>query len=127
MILHRAVAAGDAAVQRELLHGVAQIRATQPGERRQLLAKLARTLAALRRARGSTAAGRRARTLALQGFESTLKGVRSQLDFVENDSGNIEAATRDARRADRYLGRGADELRAAARLLGLRIGDINGY
>jgi hypothetical protein len=127
VILRRAVAAGDATVERELLHGVAQIRATRPDRRRQLQATLARTLAALRRARGSTPAGRRARELAIQGFESTLKGVQSQLDFVDNDRGNIEAATRDAKRADRFLRLGADRLRAAGRALGLRIGEINGY
>jgi hypothetical protein len=127
VILHRSVAAGDPAVQRELLRGVAQIRATKPDGRRVLQASLARTLAALRRTRGSTPAGRRAKELAIRGFESTLKGVQSQLDFVDNDRGNIEAATRDAKRADRFLSLGADRLRAAGRALGLRIGEINGY
>jgi hypothetical protein len=118
---------GDAAVERELLHGIAQIRAANPSERRALQAELRQTLARLRSARGSTAGGRRARALAIQGFEATLEGVKSQLDFSENDSGNIAAATRDAKRADRYLKLGASRLRAAGRALGIRVGALNGY
>jgi hypothetical protein len=110
-------------LERDLLRGVAQIRATY--DRRVLHAKLRGTLARVRSDRASTAAERRARTLAIQGFQSTLKGVRSQLDFIENDSGNIAAATRDAIRADRYLKRGAKSLRAAGQALGIRIGRIN--
>ena len=68
---------------------------------------------------------RRARELAIQGFELTRKGVRSQLDFSENDSGNVAAATRDAERADRYLTRGANRLRAAGLALGIQLGKLN--
>jgi Fic family protein len=109
----------DTSIKKHLLRGVAQIRTTR--DRAELHAKLVRTLASLRRDRASTAAERRARTLAIEGFEATLKGVRSQLDFVENDSGNVAAATRDARRADRYLALGASRLRAAGAALGIRI------
>jgi hypothetical protein len=56
-----------------------------------------------------------------------LRGVEAVIAFVENDSGNIAAATRDAKRADRFLKRGADQLRAAGRVLGTRIGDVDGY
>ena len=115
----------DTAVEQELLRGVAQIGATH--DRKKLRAQLTRTLTQLRRTRASTADGRRARKLAIQGFESTLEGVKSLIDFDENDSGNIEAATRDAKRADRYLKRGANQLRAAGAALGVRIGDLNGY
>ena len=115
----------DTAVKQELLRGVAQIRATN--DRRKLQALLTRTLARLRHTRGSTADGRRARELAVQGLESTLEGLKSLIDFDENDSGNIEAATRDAKRADRFLKRGANRLRAAGSALGIRIGDLNGY
>ena len=115
----------DASIKRHLLRGVAQIRTTRdPAE---LHAKLVRTLASLRRDHASTAAARRARRLAIEGFEATLKGVRSRLDFIENDSGNVAAATRDARRADRYLVRGADRLRAAGAALGLRLGRLTAY
>ena len=116
---------GDASVKREVLRGVAQIRSIH--DRRRLRAELKVTLARLRRTRGSTAAGRRARGLAIDGLESTLRGVESLIAFDENDSGNIAAATRDAKRADRFLRRGADQLRAAAQALGTRLGEVNGY
>ncbi|HEX3290543.1 MAG TPA: hypothetical protein VHR46_04055 [Gaiella sp.] len=84
-------------------------------------------VAQLRRTHGTTQSARRGRELALQGFAATLVGIRSQLDFSENDSGEVAAATRDAKRADLYLRRGAKRLRAAGRALGVRIGDLNGY
>jgi hypothetical protein len=115
----------DASIRHDLLKGVAQIRATH--DRKKLHAELTRVLARLHRDRGSTPATRRARELAIQGFEATLSGVRSQLDFDENDSGEVAAATRDAMRADRFLRRGADRLRAAGRTLGIRIGTLNGF
>jgi Fic family protein len=120
-----AEATADVSIKRHLLHGVAQMRATH--DRKKLRAALGRTLASLRRDEARTAAGRRGRLLAIEGFESTLEGVRSELDFIENDSGNIEAATRDAKRADRYLKRGADRLRAAGRTFGVRIGTLRGH
>lgn len=61
------------------------------------------------------------------GFELTRKGVGSQIDFSENDSGEVAAATRDARRADRYLRRGANRIRMAGLALGIRINEIDGY
>jgi hypothetical protein len=115
----------DASIGHDLLTGVAQIRATH--DRKKLHAELTRVLASLHRDRGSTPAARRARELAIQGFESTLRGVRSQLDFSENDSGEVAAATRDAKRADRFLTRGAHQLRAAGRALGIQLGKLNGY
>ncbi len=54
-------------------------------------------------------------------------GTQSQLDFVENDSGEVAAATRDAKRADHYLRRGANRLRAAGQAFGIQIGELNGY
>ena len=69
----------------------------------------------------------RARQIALVGFELTQKGVRSQIDFTDNDSGEVAAATRDAKRADRYLRRGADRIRTAGLVLGTRIGELDGY
>ena len=70
---------------------------------------------------------RSSKALAVKGFESTLEGVASLLDFSENDSGELAAATRDAKRADRYLARGANRLRAAGQAIGIRIGSLNGY
>ena len=117
-------AASDATVKASLLRGVAQIRGTH--DKNKLHRQLVRTRARIRADRASTAAGRRGRMLALQGFTATIRGVQYQLDFINNDSGNIEAATRDALAADRYLNRGAKLLRAAGRAFGLRIGKING-
>lgn len=76
---------------------VSEIRGTH--DRKKLHAELVHLLAHLRRAHGTTASARRGREFALRGFEATLKGVRSQLDFSENDSGEVAAATRDAKRA----------------------------
>ena len=101
--------------------GVAAIQGTQDFE--QLRAALRRTIARLRSTRGD-GEGRR---LALRGFEATLRGVQARIDFHENDSGNIVAATRDARRANSELSRGAKLLRAAGRLLGTRVGSLSGY
>jgi len=115
----------DASIRHDLLTGVAQIRATH--DRKKLYGELTLVLASLHRDRGSTPSARRARALAIQGFEATLRGVRSQLDFSENDSGEVAAATRDAMRADRFLTRGANRLRAAGRALGIHIGTLNGF
>ena len=105
----------DTSVKRDLLRGVAQIRSTH--DAKTLRTELRRTLASLRRDRPSTPAERRARRLGLAGFEATLRGVQSRIDFTDNDSGNVAAATRDAVRADRNLARGARLLRAARRAL----------
>lgn len=115
----------DASIRQDLLRGVGQIRASH--DRKTLRAELIGTLARLRRAQGTTAAARRGRELAVQGFEATLQGVRSEIDFDENDSGEVAAATRDAARADRHLTRGANRLRAAGRALGVQIGELNGH
>ena len=115
----------DASIERDLQRGVAEIRGST--DRHKLYSDLARLIASLRGDRATTAAGRRARRLAIDRFEATRKGTRSQLDFVENDRGNIAAATRDAKRADRYLRLGANRLRAAGRELGIRIGRLNQY
>jgi hypothetical protein len=115
----------DARIRQELLRGVGQIRAIH--DRHELNAELARIVVKLGRLRGSTVAARQARELAIQGFESTRKGTRSQLDFSENDSGEVAAATRDAKRADRYLTLGANRLRAAGQALGIQIGKLNDH
>lgn len=116
---------GDASIKHDLLRGVRQIRDSH--NRKILHAELVGTLTRLRRAQGATASTRRGRELAVQGFEATLKGVQSEIDFDENDSGEVAAATRDAARANRYLTRGANRLRAAGRALGVQIGEINGH
>jgi hypothetical protein len=120
-----APARDDRSIEQDLLRGVREIRVTR--DRKTLHRQLVLLLAHLRRTRGTTASVRRGRELAVQGFEATLKGVRSQLDFSENDSGEVAAATRDAKRADHNLRRGATLLRAAGRALGVRVGELDGY
>jgi len=120
-----APARADLSIAQDLRRGVREIKVTR--DRRKLHAELVQLVAHLRRAHATTASARRGRELALQGFEATLKGTRSQLDFIENDSGNVAAATRDAKRADRYLRLGATRLRAAGQVLGVPIGELNGY
>jgi len=117
-------APADSPVQRALLRGVGQIRGTH--DPRKLYPQLAHTLAGLRGARTSTAAEHRAKALAIRGLVLTRKAVRSQLDFIDKDSGEVAAATRDARRADRFFALGAARLRAAGAALGIRIGKIRG-
>jgi hypothetical protein len=110
----------DAGLKAVFEDGVVSIRATQDYE--QLRSRLRRTIAGLR----STRDGKK-RALAIRGFEATLRGVQSRINFHENDRGNIRAATRDARRANARLARGAALLRAAGRLLDVRVGTLNGY
>jgi hypothetical protein len=117
--------ASDAAVKRSLLRGVAEIRGSQNAK--SLRGELVRTLARIRHERGSTTAGRKGRRLAIQGFTWTLKGIDSQLAMLRNDSGRLEGALRDAKKADRYLNRGASLLRVAGRAFGVRIGILNGH
>ena len=82
------------AVERDLRRGEAQIRHTRDAKK--LRSELRGTLAKLRRDDPSGAAERRARALAIRGFEATLASVQSRIDFMDNDSGNVAAATRDA-------------------------------
>jgi hypothetical protein len=120
-----AESASDAAVKRTLLRGVAEIRGSQNGK--SLRGKLVGTLGRIRHEHGSTAAGRKGRRLAIEGFTWTLRGIDSQLAMLRNDSGRLEGAVRDAEKADRYLNRGANLLRAAGRAFGVRIGILNGH
>jgi hypothetical protein len=120
-----AAARDDLSIEQDLLRGVREIRVTR--DRKALQRRLTHLVTHLRRMQGTTAGARRGRELALQGFGATLEGVRSQLDFSENDSGEVAAATRDAKRADRYLRRGANLLRSAGKALGVRVGELNGY
>ena len=100
--------------------GVAAIRETH--DYVHLRAELRATVARLRAT--DDGAGRQ---LALRGFEAMLRGVQARIDFVANDRGNIEAATRDARRGNLAFSQGARLLRRAGRLLDVRVGELNGY
>jgi pimeloyl-ACP methyl ester carboxylesterase len=100
--------------------GVTAIRTTRDAAA--LHKALVRTLAEVRSRAPSPA-----RTLALRGFRSMLRSVESRLAFANNDSGNVAAATRDARRARLAFAAGAAALRASGRLLGIRVGRLTGY
>jgi hypothetical protein len=118
-----AAPASDLAVRRDVVHGVAQIHTLK---RDALDVQLARTLASLRRDRGSTPAGEHGRALAIAGFVWVRRGLAAQHAFSANDSGNLPAAVRDARTADRCFARGAALLRAAGRTLGVHTGILYG-
>jgi len=109
--------AGTPDLRADFEHGIAQIRTLRG---MQLHDRLAATIARIRR---DTGAGR---ALALQGFRSTLRGLEAENDLYTKDSGRLEGAVRDARRADRYLNRGAELLRAAGHVLGVRVGTLRG-
>jgi hypothetical protein len=115
----------DAAVRTALLQGVSQIRHTHDLD--ELHARLTRARGRLRSALSATADGRRARGLALRGLTSTLRGIESELAFMRNDSGNLSGATRDAMQTVHSRTQGAKLLRAAGRVLGLRLGSLDGY
>jgi hypothetical protein len=106
---------GDDALRSHFARAVAQVR-TEASTR-----KLRASLGELVADRPSTAEARKARRLAIAGLAATLAGRESRRRFIENDSGNIEAATRDAKSAYRWSKRGTRLLRAAGRLLGVRV------
>jgi hypothetical protein len=107
-------------VKEVFVRGIEQIRGSHSSKR--LHAQLVRTISSLRRKHSKP--GRR---LAIQGFGWALKGVDAQVDLIENDSGNLEAAVRDAATADRYRRRGEKLLRATGRMLGVSVGTLGGY
>jgi hypothetical protein len=115
LLLVAGCGSSSSAVERDLDRGMAQIRTTHDAKK--LRAELRDTLARLRRDHASGPEERRAQALAIRGFEATLTGLESLIAFYANDSGNIEAATRDALRANRNRAKGARLLRAARRAL----------
>jgi hypothetical protein len=115
----------DSTLRATLRRGVDQIRSSTSATT--LRQELRRTLASLRNEHVSSEADRRRRRLAIAGFEQTLEGVEAQIDFIENDRGEIEAATRDAMRSERHRKRGANLLRAAGRALDVPVGPLKGY
>ena len=92
---------------------------------RALQAKLRRTLAVIEKDRDE----RGAKTLAVQGLRSALRGAAALIEFVENDSGNLPAATVDEARAFKSWSRAARLLRKAGADLGVEIGSgsLNGF
>jgi hypothetical protein len=116
--------ASDATLKRAFVRGVAQLRV--PVAPARLDAQLQATLRRLLADRPSTGAGRRGRDLAVEGFTWMRRRVQAQLAIIRNDSGSVEAAIRDAKRADRCLARAAPLLRAAGRTFGVRVGKVDG-
>jgi hypothetical protein len=114
----------EAGLKTVVADGVAELSRPEAYDRRRrtLLARIARV-----RAVHVSRAGEPSRRLALRGFTAMLYGIESRIAFVTNDSGNVAAATRDARRGDRWLRAGAALLRAAGRELDLRVGTLLGY
>jgi hypothetical protein len=115
----------DGRLKEIVTQGVSDIERTHDMEA--LHKRLLRRIARLRTLQETTPPNRRARALALRGFEETLRGVDSRLSLARNDSGKLEAAVRDAIRADRALKAGARDLRAVGRELGVRVGVVLGY
>ena len=108
LLLLAGCGSSGSAVERDLHRATEQIRTTHDAKK--LRIELRGTLSRLRRDRPSGPAEGRARVLAI-------RGVQARIDFVDNDRGNIEAATRDALRADRNRAKSARLLRAAERAL----------
>ena len=115
--------ASDSALEAHLRQAISQIEDTH--DYRALQAKLRRTLAVIEKDRDE----RRAKTLAVQGLRSALRGVAALIEFVENDSGNLPAATVDEARAFKFWSRAARLLRKAGAELGVEIGSgsLNGF
>ena len=107
---------GDANVERDIRRGRAAIQSIR--DRKALQAKLTAVVASLRGDRAPSNSTRRARELAIAGFEAKLKSIRAEREFDEEDSGQVAEATRDAARADAYRARAEDLLRASERALG---------
>ncbi|SRR6266545_561320 len=106
----------DANVERDIRRGLAEIQSIH--DRKALQAKLTAVVASLRGDQASSDSTRRARGLAIAGFEAKLNSVRAEREFYENDSGQVAEATRDAARADAYRARAEDLLRASEQALG---------
>ena len=115
--------ASDSALEAHFRQAISQIENTH--DYRALQAKLRRTLAVIEKDRDE----RRAKTLAVQGLRSALRGVAALIEFVENDSGNLPAATVDEAHAFKFWSRAARLLREAGAELGVEIGSgaLNGF
>jgi hypothetical protein len=108
----------DATLERDIERGLAQVRSVH--DRETLQAKLTAVVAELRRDHAGSESARRARALAIRGFEAKLTSIKAEREFYENDSGQVAEATNDAARADKYRGRAEALLREAQRALGDR-------
>jgi hypothetical protein len=108
---------GDKAVTRDVRRGLVEVRTVH--DRKLLQAKLTAIVASLRREAAASTDARRARALAIRGFEAKLTSVKAEREFYENDSGQVAEATIDAARADKYRKRADALLGRAAAVLGV--------
>ena len=116
--------AGDSTVRHVFRAGLV---ATHPGEFHARARLVRRTLERLRHDHASSPSGREARLDAIGGYLWALWGLRAQIEFVDEDSGQLAEATRDAARADRCWLHAAPRLRAAGQALGVPVGLVNGF
>ena len=107
---------GSSPVRDDLMAGIERARSTHDDHR--LRTELSATLRRLAADDAQTARDGRARRLALRGFALLRAAATSRIAFVENDSGSLFAAKRDARRAYHASLRGGELVREAARLYG---------
>lgn len=124
LLLAAPASASDETVRQSFHAGLA---ATHPGEFHARARLVIRTLERLRHDHATTATGRDARRLAIGGYLWALWGLRAQIEFVDEDSGQVAEATRDSARADRCWLHAAPRLRAAGSALGVPVGLVNGF
>jgi hypothetical protein len=105
-------------VKADVVRGIDAIQSEESDE--QLRDDLRRTIRRLRADRPRSAADRKAKPIALRGFAACVRGADSRIAFEQNDSGNVEAATRDAKRAYRSFGECASSLIKLAGVYRLR-------
>jgi hypothetical protein len=105
------------AVRADVLDSARRIDITS-NDNRGLDAELQRAIERLRDTEPRRARDRRARRLAIEAFTWYRRGVQSRIAFFQNDSGNVYAAERDARREYNAIRRGLELLNAALRIYG---------
>jgi hypothetical protein len=90
VILSGCGSSGEATLERDIQRGLAQVELVH--DRKALQAKLIALVAKLRRDDAGSQSARRARALAIGGFEAKLTSVKAEREFYENDSGQVAEA-----------------------------------
>lgn len=106
-------------VKRDVLHGIELMQSKESPRR--LRDEAGRTIVRLRADHPRTAADRKAKPLALRALSWWVRSLRARIVFIENDSGNVWAATRDARASYRAHARSVFYMLKAARAYGVQI------
>jgi hypothetical protein len=107
------------ALRADLAHAVTAVRTVHDDAR--LQAELRRAKRRIAADKAGSARERRAKTEGLSALALLDEALSSKLAFIRNDSGNVEAATRDSKRAYALLARGGALLYAAALDAGARV------